>query len=215
MGSYAQKRVMIAGGSPEMRKIYIDKLLKENATVIVLGDKLMYNQTKNNGTEDTHVQFAYCDFSNKRSVDQAIHEVINRIGKVDVLINHLEMQKSGDILDISENDWKNGILERLRAMFFLNQSVIRTMVDRDRPGAVISAVYTEKTAEDSIGYHIVAESIRQIVRQMADEVKEYGIRVSGLGLGGISEKAALQEIVSQILFLGSEEAESVSGTFLS
>lgn len=206
---------MIAGGSPEMRKIYIDKLRKENASVIVLGDKLMYNQTKNNGTEDTQVRFAYCDFSNKRSVDQAIHEVINRIGKVDVLVSHLEMQKSGDILDISEHNWKNGILERLRAMFFVNQSVIRTMVDRNCPGAVIFAVYTEKTAEDSIGYHIAAGSIRQIVRQMADEVKEYGIRVNGLGLGGISEEAKLQEMISQILFLGSEEADSVSGIFLS
>ena len=63
------------------------------------------------------------------SIDQLVTGAVEKMGRIDVLVNNAGVNIPKDALDVTEADWDFVLDVNLKGLFFLSQRVARTMVD--------------------------------------------------------------------------------------
>ena len=74
------------------------------------------------------------DFSESETPQKVIQQVIDRHGRLDVLINNAGIVAKGDILDLSEADFDRVIAVNLKGIFLVAREAARQMVDQIEEG---------------------------------------------------------------------------------
>lgn len=64
------------------------------------------------------------------SIDAAVAEVVDRHGRVDVLVNNAGLGTAHRALDVTEHDFDEMMSVNLRGLFFMSQAVARVMIPR-------------------------------------------------------------------------------------
>lgn len=70
------------------------------------------------------------DVRSTASIDAAVAEVVNRHGRIDVLVNNAGLGHAHRALDVTESDFDEMMSVNLRGLFFMSQAVARTMIPR-------------------------------------------------------------------------------------
>src|SRR5690606_29626768 len=109
------------------------------AKVVITGrneDRLV--QAKNeimNGLGDVHpIQM---DVSNVSEIHSTVQEVLEKWGRIDVLVNNAGVRLTTEIENITEEEWNNIISINLSGTFFFSQAVIEPM-KRQKWGRIIN-----------------------------------------------------------------------------
>lgn len=69
-----------------------------------------------------------CDVSNEESVKQAIGEVLNHFGHIDILLNNAGVAVRGGIHQLSEADWQKGMDINVKGIFLVSKYVVPEMI---------------------------------------------------------------------------------------
>jgi 2-deoxy-D-gluconate 3-dehydrogenase len=78
------------------------------------------------------------DLSQKETAKQLIDDVLNRFGRIDILINNAGTIRRSPAVDYSEDDWATVIEVNLSSVFRLSQLAGRSMIDSDRGGKIVN-----------------------------------------------------------------------------
>ena len=78
-----------------------------------------------------------CDVSNEADVDRAIATILDRWGRVDVLINSAGLSLNGPVEKYSLEDWRTVIDTNLTGTFLMCRAVLSAMV-RQKSGQIIN-----------------------------------------------------------------------------
>ena len=181
--------------------------------------------------------FLEADVSQKSAVDAAVAEVIEQTGQIDVCVNNAGILRSGDVLDISEEDFDTVLGVNLKGAFLMSQAVGRHMV-KAGSGSIInmSSVNGVMTIPTILPYNVSKGGLDQLTRVMAIGLAQKGVRVNAIGPGSIltdllinqvmtdedKRRAILSrtpmgrcgevdEIASIALFLASDESSYITG----
>jgi glucose 1-dehydrogenase len=168
-------------------------------------------------------------------------DVMQREGRVDVLVNNAAVLDNADFLDLAEADFDRVLRVNLKGAFLMGQAAARQMVAQTEaggaPGCVInlSSVNAVFALPDHAAYSISKGGIAQLTKAMALSLARHGIRVNAIGPGsimtGMLEKVmtdaevrqrilsrtplgrlgAPDEIASIALFLASDQASYITG----
>lgn len=79
---------------------------------------------------DAPTQSVTIDLRDVASIRAAIDEVVERHGKLDVLVNNAGLGTNHDALDATEDEWDELMAVNLRGLFFACQAAGRHMVER-------------------------------------------------------------------------------------
>lgn len=79
-----KKTIVITGGSDGLGKSLAEHLSKENNVIILATNEERLQKVAN----DNNCKYKVCDVSNYDLVNNTIKEIINDIGRIDVLINN-------------------------------------------------------------------------------------------------------------------------------
>ena len=181
-------------------------------------------------------RFFCTDVSDKAAVDSTIDEIIADAGRIDICVNNAGILRSGEVLEISEEDFDKVLSVNLKGAFLMSQATGRHMV-ASGGGSIInmSSVNGVMTIPNILPYNVSKGGLDQLTRVMAVALADKHVRVNAIGPGTIKTELLQQvitddakrrailsrtpmgrfgdidEVASIALFLASDDASYITG----
>ena len=122
----------------------------------------------------------------KASIKACVDAIVERFGKIDVLINCAGINKREGILDVEESTYDRIMGINLKGVFMMSQEVGKQMF-KQKSGNVINI--GSHNDEDMLGgcsvYGATKSGVVALTRSMAVEWAQYGIRANAISPGHI------------------------------
>ncbi len=134
---------------------------------------------------DSHDFMAICgDVSNQDTVNRFVKEVINKYGRVDVLVNNAGMRFRKKFSEITFEEFKNVLDVNLMSVFFFSQAVLPSMV-KQNAGKIInmSSIAGTQGFSELSGYVTSKAAIIGLTKSLAVEYAEKNVQINAIAPG--------------------------------
>ncbi len=130
---------------------------------------------------------AHTDVSRRDQVQAMIDAVIERWGRLDVLVNNAGIAPHAAFLDVRDEDWDRVLDVNLRGTFLCTQIAARRIVTQGMGGSIVNIASTNglRGQPGLAAYGASKAAIVNLSLSAALELGEYGIRVNALCPGTI------------------------------
>lgn len=238
MKRFENKIAVVTGGANGIGEAMVKRLVDEGAQVAIfdIEDDTMKEKFGSNPA----VLCVHCDVSVKDEVVKAVDETIDHFGQIDVLFANAGIIGRANLLECTEEDWRRVVDVNLNGVFFVNQAVLKHMVENEIKGAVVntSSVASAVVSPNTGAYAASKAGVAQFTKFAALEMAPYGIRVNAFGPGTsmtrITEGTRFdpernakflasipmgrygepEEAAAAALFLASDDASYITGSLL-
>lgn len=233
---FHDKTAIVTGSSGGIGSAIVRRLASEGAR-IVMADRSQENaaaimeQAKAAGAPD--VWLTTCDVSSEADVAATVQGVMDRFGRVDLVVNNAAIECFKTIEDLTADDWMQVLGVNLLGAVYFTKQAFRTM----QPGGAIvniSSIHAVQTDALLAPYAAAKAAMLSLTRTAAIEGKPKGIRSNAILPGAIdtrmlwdnpnvksgvekideSDVGQPQDIAAAVAFLGSEDAKFITGTTL-
>lgn len=235
---FADKVVIVTGGAKGIGLACVEAFAAEGAKVVIAdvdaegGEKAARAVEASGGS----ARFVRTDVGDKADAVRLVDETLQAFGRLDVLINNAGVIKTGDFLELPEEDFDAVLRTNLKGMFLVGQAAARAMVEAGK-GAIVnmSSANAVVAIPNQIPYVTSKGGVNQLTKAMALALADKGVRVNAIGPGSIltdllkvvmADDAARQKILSRTpigrcgepaevarvaLFLASDDASYLTG----
>lgn len=115
----------------------------------------------------------------KRDELQRLFEQAGDVGPVDILVNAAGLGIFGPVVDFKDEDFETVIETNLRGIFFSCRFVLPSMIERKRGHIVNIASIAGKVGSANRAVYCASKfGVVGFTESLAEEVRQYGIRVS-------------------------------------
>lgn len=183
------KIIVVTGASRGIGR-EIAKILAEDGNIVIAN----YNKSENEAnslkdelaSKNIELQLYKADVSNHAEVCQMIDFVINRFGKIDVLINNAGIDDEKMFVDITDDDWENMMKTNLASVFYCSKEAVNYML-KQQDGVIIniSSVYATNGGACDVHYSTAKAGIIGMTKSLAKEMGLSNIRVNAIAPGAI------------------------------
>jgi gluconate 5-dehydrogenase len=183
------RRALVTGGNTGIGLGIARGLARAGAQVAIAGRDVTKNQRALE--ELTDLQDGCCafvhDLDDSEGIPGFYARVSRAMGGVDILVNNAGMQCRGRADQIALEDWNQILRVNLTAPYVLSQRFARDHIASGAPGSIImiASLMSEAARPTTSAYTATKGGIRQLVRALAVDWAEFGIRVNGVGPGYI------------------------------
>ncbi|MCH1557686.1 MAG: 3-oxoacyl-ACP reductase FabG [Flavobacteriaceae bacterium] len=177
---------IVTGGTRGIGKGICEVFCREGATV-ALWDVLDGTETVNEITQNGgKIFFQEVDVTDQNSVDNAIEEIIEKHGKIEILINNAGIIRDRSFLKMSEEEWDSVINVNLKSLYVVTRAVIPHMKENGY-GRIVSASSINGTAGafGQTNYCATKAGISGFTRALCKEVGRFGITANAVAPGFI------------------------------
>ena len=180
---YEGKVALVTGASEGIGECMVRRLVEEGAKVAALASSIDKMREKYADLEDVFP--IRCDVSSRQSVEDAVAKTLEKFGRIDVAFSNAGMIGRTSLLNTTEEDWKHVIDVNLNGTFYVNQAVLRQMVDKGIKGAVVntSSIAAQVVSANTGAYAASKGGVSQLTKFAAYEMAPYGIRVNAIAPG--------------------------------
>src|SRR5262249_43478902 len=146
-----------------------------------------------------------CDVTSKAELAKLRDAVLERFGRIDIVINAAGVNSATPFFEISEEEWHRILDIDLKGVFLACQVLGKTMVDAGRGGSIIniSSVSAGPPLSKVFTYGVAKAGVNQITQFLARELAPHKIRVNAIVPGFFpaeqNRKVLTPERVSSIL----------------
>lgn len=233
------KVVLVTGSSRGIGKATIIEFASKGYNVVIdyieseiEANKLREYVEENYGVKAITVK---CDVSNEEQVKQLVSTVINKFGRIDVLVNNAGIVYDRSFEDIRIEEFEKTLKVNVIGAFIVSREVSKYM----KPGSAIINVSstngTKTISPECLDYNISKIGLQSLTRDLAFQFKP-NIRVNAIAIGWadtdmnkdlpkdyIEEETAKiylkrfanpSEIAKTIYFLASEDSSYINGEVL-
>lgn len=217
------KTVLITGAAKGIGAAIAEELAKNGYQVIInyrtseqkaqeLKDKLT-----NNGQ---NVEIYKADVTKKEEVEQMVKYVVNKYGKIDVLVNNAGISQIKPFADIEEEEWDNMINNNLKSVYLVTKQVIHNML-QNQSGAIIniSSIWGITGASCEVHYSAAKAGIIGMTKALAKEMALSNITVNAIAPGMIETdmnsdltQEEINEVVNEIPLKRMGKPEEIAKT---
>ena len=139
------------------------------------------------------------DVSNQESIEAGAKAVLDRFGKVEILVNNAGITRDALMMMMKRSDWDLVIAINLTGPFLLTQALIRQMI-KNRWGRIVNmaSVVGRAGQAGQVNYAASKAGLIGMTKSLAREVASRGITVNAVAPGYIETPmtAVLDEKVS-------------------
>ncbi len=184
------KVAIVTGGSRGIGKACAIELAACGYDVVInyAGNEEAANQTvkeiKALGVEGEAFKF---DVGNKEVTAEAMAKIIEKYGRVDVLVNNAGITRDGLFIRMSDENWDDVITTNLSSAFYVSNPVVKIMM-KQRSGAIInmSSVVGVYGNAGQANYSAAKAGLIGFTKTLAKELGSRGIRVNAIAPGFIN-----------------------------
>ena len=183
------KTVLITGAAKGIGAAIAEELANKGYQVIInyktSEQKAQELKTKltNNGQ---NVEIYQADVTKKEEVEQMVEYIVNKYGKIDVLVNNAGISQIKPFADIEEDEWDNMINSNLKSVYLVTKQVIHNML-QNQSGAIIniSSIWGITGASCEVHYSAAKAGIIGMTKALAKEMALSNITVNAIAPGMI------------------------------
>jgi 3-oxoacyl-[acyl-carrier protein] reductase len=192
---------LVTGAAQGIGRAVSLELAKAGATLAVADineEKLAHVAAEIQAMGGTAAAFRL-DVSNQESIEAGAKAVIERFGKVEVLVNNAGITRDALMMSMKRSDWDLVIAINLTGPFLLTQALLRPMI-KNRWGRIINmaSVVGRAGQAGQVNYAASKAGLIGLTKSLAREVASRGITVNAVAPGYIETPmtAVLDEKVS-------------------
>jgi len=234
--------VLVTGGSSGIGAAMAAAFVSEGAEVVITGRNP--ERTQRVVEKLGLSEFGLGDICDPAYCADFIGGVVERSGKLDVLVNNAGMILREDTVETTDDQWRQIMAVNVDAVFFMSREALRHMRPR-RSGAIVNLSSTCGLVgcKGLTAYCTTKGALIQMTQSMALDCAADGVRVNAVCPGAVDtpmlfsahkqapsreemeavqtqtvplgRMATPQEVVSAVLFLASTDAGYITGTHLS
>ena len=225
------KAALVTGGSGAVGGAIVRCLVRDGCRVA-----FTFNTNKaaaDELSEQTGTAAFQADLTDSRQVKDTVQHVLERLERIDVLVNNVGLTQVMPFALIEEQDWDEVMAANLKTMFLVTHEVVRHMIGR-RSGVIINigSLAGHRMLEVPVHYATAKAGVRGFTLSLARELSRYNIRVNSVvpglldaGVGRMVPEKELaeyvrycaagrpgrpEEVAEAVAFLASERASYVN-----
>lgn len=234
-----KNKVAIVTGAANGIGFAISKRYASEGAKVVLSDIDVEKGTAAAAEIGGDAIFIQADVGEKASVDNLVAKTVETFGRLDIAIANAGILRTGDFLDLTEDDFDAVIRVNLKGVYLTGQAAARQMAAQTPKGGNIinmSSVNQVLAIPQIVPYAVAKGGVGQLTKTMAVGLVGHDIRVNAIGPGSIatemyqkniatSETAVAavmsrtpmkrpgepEEIASVAVFLASDDASYITG----
>ena len=128
-----------------------------------------------------------CDITQRAAVDSLVQNVVERFGRVDVLVNNAGICPFVDIMDMTPEVWQRTLDVNLTGAFHCTQAVARTMKARAEGGRImfITSLAETLTQPCQVDYGASKAGLQMAMAGFATALGPHGITCNAIAPGMI------------------------------
>ena len=237
MGIIQDKIVIVTGGGGGIGGAIVRRFAREGAKLAIAdidarSAKAVADELAAAGTDVSPI---VADVTKKQSVGQMIQAVIERWGRIDILVNVAGGAERKPVIGMTAADWDYVIDMNLKSVFLCSQAALPAMI-RQKYGKIvnISSIYGFTGNATRSSYAAAKAGVAAFTKSLALEVVHDGISVNAVAPGRVTTPrvrnrysdeawaAAVaqvpmgragtpEEIASAVLFLATDENRYITG----
>ena len=126
------------------------------------------------------------DVSNSAFCSDTIDAVVERYGRIDVLVNAAGTIHRANSLGTSDDDWARVMGTNVDGVFYMSRAAVMHMIDA-RAGAIVNfgSIWGGVASDGSTAYCVSKGAVHQLTRAMALDHAEQGIRINAVAPGEV------------------------------
>lgn len=240
MKSLDNKIAVITGGSNGIGKATVQKFIEEGATVYIwdVVEEAGKDLEQNLRNQGKNVYFQKVDTTQFNQVENAAKEIIEKEGRIDILINNAGITRDATLLKMTQEQWQQVIDVNLTGVYNCTRTIAPYMTE-NKFGVILNASSVVGLYGNfgQTNYSATKAGVIAMTQTWARELGRKGIRVNAVAPGFIltdmvrampeevlakmAAKVPLQElgkpedIANVYAFLASDQARYISGTTIS
>lgn len=181
------KVILVTGASRGIGRAIAKELAREGNTVIA-----NYNKSKEKAEElrteleqeEIKIDIYKADVSKRDEVSQMVSYVLEKYGKIDVLVNNAGIDLVRVFTDVTDEDWNYVINNNLYSVFCVTQEVSKSMINAKNGLIVnISSIFGQIGASCESIYSVSKAGIDALTKSLAKEFSLSNIRVNSIAPG--------------------------------
>ncbi|HOQ39541.1 MAG TPA: 3-oxoacyl-ACP reductase FabG [Fervidobacterium sp.] len=169
------KVAIVTGASGGIGKCIVKELLSEGCTVV--GFNYVQDSDLNGYTE------YIVDITNREQVQDAIKHVIDKFGRIDVLINNAGITKDNLVYRMSYEDWDSVITTNLTGAFNMVKACIRELVKNEGVVINLSSIVGLEGNVGQANYSASKAGLVGLTKSLAKEFGRKNVRVNAIAPG--------------------------------
>ena len=188
--SESGKVVIITGGSRGIGRAIAQKFAEDKARIVIIhydkderaSDETLAILEETGAAAESH----RVDVSYLENVEPVFSDILERFGKVDILINNAGIVRDTLLMRMSEQDWDDVLRVNLKSVFNCTRMVIRSMT-KQRWGRIVntSSVVGQIGNAGQTNYAASKAAIMAFTKSLAYEVASRGVTVNAVAPGFI------------------------------
>ena len=179
------KIILVTGASRGIGRAIAEELSKEN--IVIANYNKSEEFAKNLQEQNENIDIFKADVSNRAEVKKMIDYIIEKYGKIDVLVNNAGIDQEKMFQDITDEDWDIIIKVNLYSVFCTTQETLKYMLEK-KNGCIIniSSIYGINGGSCATAYSATKAGIDGITKSLAKELGPSNIRVNSVAPGCIN-----------------------------
>ena len=230
---------IVTGGGSGIGRATCLQLAREGAKVAVVdidreAGRGTVEQIESAGGEAI---FLYADVSQSADVQGVVNYVVEKWGRIEVLVNNAGIMRFQPVVELPEEDWDRVMSVNLRAAFLFCKYALPHFRHEDgrRGGSIVnvSSVHAQATTRNVAAYAASKGGLEAFTRALSIEAEPLHVRVNVVAPGAVDtpllwtnpnlqsgeEKlegaiASSESVAETICFLASRSAQFVTGSVL-
>jgi len=232
-----QRVVLVTGGNKGIGKA-ISTAFAANGDAVVINFNKSLDIAKTVLEEllprNTTISLEQADVSDYRQVKQMINNIVEKYGKIDIVVNNAGIVRDGFLMLMSEKDWNDVISINLNGVFNCSKAVSEPMISQ-KSGVIINIASLSGITglPGQVNYSAAKGGVIAFTKALSKELAPFNIRVNAIAPGvieteivdSLNEKiknnflnaipmkrfGKPDEVASVVKFLASQDAAYITG----
>lgn len=243
MYDFSDKTVVITGGAKGIGKQIVKSFYEAGAKVALCSVARDYSEDILNEIakdDRSRIYGKAADLTKMDELNSFMQEVLDRFGKIDVLVNNAGVYMVKPSQEVTEDQWDLTLDVNLKSQFFCAQFAAKDMMSRNAEGVIINiaSINSQSVVPNSAAYCVSKAGVQMLTKCLAKDWGNNGIRVNAVGPGSIptdinktiyeqpgklealkarlplGRQGKVEEISNAVLFLASNQASYITGQTL-
>ena len=122
------------------------------------------------------------DVSRSDSVANLVKAVVERFGRIDILVNNVAISDNKSILDLTEQEFDRVIAVTLKSQFLMSKQVAQQMIAQGTGGKIVNVGSTSgwQGRSRALAYSAAKGGVANMTRAMATQLAPHKIRVNAI-----------------------------------
>ena len=232
-----QRVVLVTGGNKGIGKA-ISTAFAANGDAVIINFNKSLDIAKTVLEEllprNTTISLEQADVSDYRQVKQMINNIVEKYGKIDIVVNNAGIVRDGFLMLMSEKDWNDVIRINLNGVFNCSKAVSEPMISQ-KSGVIINIASLSGITglPGQVNYSAAKGGVIAFTKALSKELAPFNIRVNAVAPGvieteivdSLNEKiknnflnaipmkrfGKPDEVASVVKFLASQDAAYITG----